>query len=62
MWKTRFGGESNVLGQVIRANGRRTPVVGVLPEKYSFPDSTGIWLPLQTDPLAGSAETAKDST
>ncbi len=53
MWKTRFGGESNVLGQVIRANGQPYTVVGVLPEKYSFPDNAGIWLPLQMDPLAG---------
>ena len=53
MWKTRFGGESRVLGQVIRANGTPFTVVGVMPEKYAFPDGASIWLPLQKDPLAG---------
>src|ERR1035437_3003759 len=53
MWKTRFGGESSVLGQVIRANGTPFTVVGVMPEKYAFPDGASIWLPLQMDPLAG---------
>ena len=53
MWKTRFGGESTVLGQVIRANGTPFTIVGVMPEKYAFPDGASIWLPLQLDPLAG---------
>ena len=53
MWKTRFGGESSVIGEVIRANGQPFTVVGVLPEKYAFPDNCSIWLPLQLAPVAG---------
>src|SRR6185312_1096155 len=53
MWKTRFGGEQSVLGQVIRANGQPFTIVGVLPEKYAFPDNTNIWLPLQLAPAGG---------
>ena len=52
MWKTRFGGEAGVLGQVVRANGQPFTIVGVMPERYAFPDNAGLWLPLQLDPLA----------
>jgi putative ABC transport system permease protein len=52
MWKTRFGGEPGALNQVIRANGQPFTVVGVMPEKYGFPDNADLWLPLQIDPLA----------
>jgi putative ABC transport system permease protein len=51
MWQTRFGGERSVLGQVIRANGQPFTIVGVLPEKYGFPDNANIWLPLQLAPV-----------
>jgi predicted permease len=52
MWKTRFGGEASVLDQVIRVNGQPFTIVGVMPEKYGFPDNADLWLPLQLDPLA----------
>ncbi len=53
MWKTRFGGEQNVINQVARVNGQPFTIVGVLPEKYAFPDNADIWMPLQDNPLAG---------
>jgi ABC-type antimicrobial peptide transport system permease subunit len=53
VWKTRFGGEASVLNQVMRVNGQPFTIVGVLPEKYAFPDNADIWMPLQQDPLAG---------
>ena len=55
MWKTRFGGEASVLNQVMRVNGQPFTIVGVLPEKYAFPDNADIWLPLQLDPLVEKA-------
>jgi putative ABC transport system permease protein len=51
MWQTRFGGDSNVVGQVLRANGQPFTIVGVMPAGYAFPDNAKIWLPLQMDPL-----------
>ncbi len=53
VWKTRFGGEASALNQVMRANGQPFTIVGVLPEKYAFPDNADIWLPLQENPLVG---------
>ncbi len=52
MWKTRFGGQESAIGQILRANGQPFSIIGVLPEKYSFPDAANLWLPLQLDPLA----------
>jgi putative ABC transport system permease protein len=51
VWKTRFGGEQSVLNHVMRVNGQPFTIVGVLPDKYAFPDNADIWLPLQQDPL-----------
>ena len=47
MWQRRFGGDSAVVGTVIRANGQPYSIVGVMPEGYFFPDNAALWLPLQ---------------
>ncbi|HUF25514.1 MAG TPA: ABC transporter permease [Gemmatimonadaceae bacterium] len=52
LWKNRYGGDQNVLGRTIRANGREHTVVGVMPENFGFPVRQEVWLPLQLDPLA----------
>jgi putative ABC transport system permease protein len=52
MWKTRFGGDSGIVGQLLRANGQPFTIIGVMPEGFAFPDNARIWLPLQMDPLA----------
>ena len=46
MWQRRFGGDSAVLGTVIRANGQPYSIVGVMPEGFLFPNNAAIWLPL----------------
>jgi putative ABC transport system permease protein len=52
MWQQRFGGDTGILGRVIRANGAPVSIVGVMPEKFLFPDGVDLWLPLQMDPHA----------
>ena len=52
MWQRRFGGDRNIIGQPLRANGVPFTIVGVMPEKFVFPDNVSIWMPLQQDPLA----------
>ncbi len=47
MWQRRFGGDSAVIGTIIRANGQPYSIVGVMPDGYVFPDNAAIWLPLQ---------------
>jgi len=52
MWHDRYASDANVIGRVIRVNGVPTTVVGVMPERFDFPQNDKIWLPLQTDPNA----------
>ncbi|MEJ7810547.1 MAG: ABC transporter permease [Gemmatimonadaceae bacterium] len=52
MWKSRFDSDPRVLGQTVRANGEPYTIVGVMPERFAFPENTEVWLPLRMDPLA----------
>ena len=50
MWHDRYASDNKIIGRVIRVNGVPTVVVGVMPEKFEYPNNDKIWLPLQTDP------------
>lgn len=50
-WQDRFGGDPGVVGSAIRANSQMTTVVGIMPEKFGFPQQMDAWLPLRIDPL-----------
>jgi putative ABC transport system permease protein len=52
MWRKRFGGDSAIVGRTLRANGQPFTIIGVMPERYVFPDEVDLWLPLQLDPVA----------
>ena len=47
IWRDRYAADSAVIGRVIRVSGKAYTVVGVMPEKFQFPDAAQIWLPLQ---------------
>ena len=50
-WRSRFGGESSILGRVISVNGVPTQVIGVMPASFAYPrPDTDIWVPLRIDP------------
>jgi predicted permease len=58
-WITRFGSDPHIVGRVVRINDSPREVVGVLPERFAFPDaSTDIWMlsevPRGTANFAGS--------
>jgi predicted permease len=52
IWQRRFGGDSAIVGKVLRANGVPYTIIGVMPEGYRMPDEAAVWLPLQLDPVA----------
>jgi predicted permease len=56
MWHDRYASDANIIGRVIRVNGVPTTVVGVMPERFEFPENDQIWIPLQTDPNATDRE------
>ena len=39
LWRDRYGSSPDIVGKPIRANGVHRTVIGVMPEKFAFPDS-----------------------
>ena len=51
LWKRRFGGNTNLIGQDLRLNGEKYTVVGVLKPKGNFDRGWAeMWTPLALDP------------
>lgn len=47
LWRTRFGGREDLIGEEIRLNGELYRVVGVMPGSFGYPDQTArIWTPI----------------
>jgi putative ABC transport system permease protein len=50
LWQRQFGSGAGVPGQTLKLNGTDHAVVGVMPEKYAFPEAeTDVWLPIAFD-------------
>lgn len=49
VWQRTFNGDEDIVGQVIRVNGRDAEIVGVMPEGFLFPINEDIWVPLRFD-------------
>src|SRR5262249_13744818 len=47
MWHDRYAADANIIGRIIRVNGVPTTIVGVMPERFEFPENCKIWIPLQ---------------
>ena len=52
VWRDRFHSDPGVVGSTLRANGRETTVIGVMPEGFRFPIVQQVWMPLHADPLS----------
>ena len=52
VWQADFGGQSSVIGQAIRLDGRLYTCIGVMPAGFSFPIGTrnAIYIPLHPSP------------
>lgn len=49
-WRRQFGASPSVLREDIEVDGLRCPVVGVMPQTFSFPNSRAeLWLPAALD-------------
>lgn len=58
LWRSRFGGDPNILGRSISVGGVPRTVVGVMPQGFRFPMQEFLWTPLRVAPgqTAESAE------
>jgi putative ABC transport system permease protein len=50
LWRSRFGGSDDVLGNVVNLNGEPYTVVGVLPPEAAFIGDVDLWTPLADNP------------
>jgi predicted permease len=50
LWQSRFSGNRDISGTVVRINGTPTTIVGVMPEKFGFPEAAQIWQPADATP------------
>jgi predicted permease len=57
LWRSRFGGDPDVLGRPLRIGRVSHEIVGVMPEGFLFPLRDNLWIPLRTgsvvEPRAG---------
>ncbi|HSL22257.1 MAG TPA: ABC transporter permease [Vicinamibacterales bacterium] len=53
-WLQRFGGRADALGRVLELDGERFRLVGIMPERFAFPDrESRIWVPFRIRPVIG---------
>ncbi|MFC3033256.1 ABC transporter permease [Pseudoalteromonas fenneropenaei] len=72
MWVNLFAQSEAIIGQTVQVDGQVASIIGVMPEGYSFPRNSQIWLPLtqsaamvkrgEGQRLAGYARVNADST
>ena len=46
LWRSRYGGDPDLVGRTIRIDSRPAVVIGVMPEGFRFPLIADLWLPL----------------
>ena len=49
MWRDRFASDSGVIDKLLRVDATPYTIIGVMPERYQFPNSESLWLPLRLD-------------
>jgi putative ABC transport system permease protein len=54
LWKSVFGGDSQIIGKETQLDGRKCTIIGVMPNSFAFPpgeiDPPQVWTALQIDP------------
>jgi putative ABC transport system permease protein len=50
VWQSRYGGAHSVLGRIVRLNDKPMAIVGVMPERFKFPNNEDAWTPLILTP------------
>ncbi|HLH01622.1 MAG TPA: ABC transporter permease [Bryobacteraceae bacterium] len=50
LWRSRFGGDPQMVGRTIQLNGEAYPVVGIMPGSFVPDPPADVWIPIQADP------------
>lgn len=55
LWRQRFGADPGVLGRVVRLDGQHHSIIGVLPDRFAYPDRLArAWVPFRIVPTTGN--------
>ena len=46
LWSRYFAARPDILGQTVRVNGVQRTVIGVMPERFAFPEFAQLWIPI----------------
>jgi putative ABC transport system permease protein len=46
LWRSRFGGDSGIVGRTVLLDGRPHEVLGVMPPQFAHPENAVLWAPL----------------
>jgi putative ABC transport system permease protein len=57
-WRTKFGGDPNIVGQVFEMNDRPHRVIGVLPNVPHYPQENDVYMPVLACPFRAAGERA----
>ena len=52
VWQRRYHGDRGIVGRSIKVNGKPHTVVGVMPPRFSFPETQKVWIPLGPEAAA----------
>ncbi|MGE0864326.1 MAG: ADOP family duplicated permease [Vicinamibacterales bacterium] len=55
-WRTKFGGDPNIVGQVFEMNDRPHRVIGVLPNVPHYPQENDVYMPVLACPFRANGE------
>ncbi len=55
-WRTKFGADPNIVGQVFEMNDRPHRVIGVLPNVPHYPQENDVYMPVLACPFRAAAE------
>jgi len=54
LWQSRFGGDPDVLGRTVTLNQQSYTVVGILPERFQYPEPFQLWTPMALGETGGT--------
>jgi putative ABC transport system permease protein len=51
VWRTRFGADPHLIGSSVHVDSRPFTVVGIVADRFAFPDDVDAWVPLVWTPV-----------
>ena len=54
LWQRRLGADPGVVGRTLRLDGRLHTILGVMPERFAFPEYAEVWTPLGLEAGGGN--------